>query len=170
MALEVEEGSGKAEAETYISVEDADDYIDRWHDSTDWGELESSEKERALRRATRYVDSHRFRGWKSYHEQALAWPRAGVGWVDGREVLTTDIPQAIKSATIEAALRDAQGEDLMPDHDGATVESEERSVGPLSKRTSYATPKATGAKRFEAIRALLRPYLWSSSGLSRSIA
>jgi len=166
--LTVEDGSGVEGADTYASVDEATDYIERWHEPRAWDEADAPKRERALRQGSRYVDAHRFRGRRKLQRQSMAWPRCNVGVVDGREVLSSEVPPEVKHAAIEAALRYIRGEDLFPDHDGATVSAERSKAGPVQTETQYATPRRR-TKRFEAILALLRPYL-SSSRLERSIA
>lgn len=79
MALIVEDGTGKADAESYTSVADADSYhtlrgnIDAWSDVDD--------KEVLLRSATDYmlqVYRSRWKGYRTNEVQALDWPRAWV--------------------------------------------------------------------------------------------
>jgi len=124
-----------------------------------------------LRRATRFVDSWQFAGFRFNQDQRLDWPRAHVGVVDGQHVLPGTVPQRVKEACIEAALRDAKGEDLLPDTQGGTVKSESKQVGNLRTNTEFATPRQQ-KPAFKAIDALLRPYALSGSSrrLSRAIA
>ena len=51
MSLVVEDGTGKADAESYISVADADTYHSN-RGNTDWAALTTTEKEQLLRGAT----------------------------------------------------------------------------------------------------------------------
>ena len=193
MTLTIEDGSGVESADSYVTISEADEYIADWHDSPDWASMDSAAKERSLRRGARYIDSHRFAGWPTWLDQRRAFPRTGipreggyVGHMDGGSPGLTgqaeagfhhcwpgdEVPQRVKEAQIEVALRDAQGEDLLPDHDGATVERESKGVGSLKTDVAYRTPKS-GRKTYEAIRALLQPFLSSSGGsgsLSRVIA
>ena len=65
MSLIVEDGTGKSNAESYISVADADTYHSN-RDNTDWAALTTAEKERLLRIATDYmVAVYRLR-WDGY--------------------------------------------------------------------------------------------------------
>jgi hypothetical protein len=54
MTLTVEDGTGKADAESYISVADADTYFTARNNAT-WAALSTSDKEAALRKATDYM-------------------------------------------------------------------------------------------------------------------
>lgn len=169
MAIVVEDGTVQDETtESYASVSDADTYIARWHADADWTAATTAEKERALLKGTRFVDSYDFTGQRTDADQALAWPRAWVGSVDGKVIASNEIPKEIKEATMESALRVIQGEDLQPDHDGGSVRREMKQVGNLRKETEFASARQAG-KTFEVIRALLRPYLQVTRGLQRGL-
>lgn len=169
MSLTVESGEGVEGAESYISVDNADDYIKKWHgDSTDWADANDAEKERALRIATRYVDSHEFRGYRTDEDQPLAWPRAELGWIDGQWIDPDEIPDKIKNAQVEAALKHVEGESLFPDHDGESIKSESTSVGPLSDSVTYMTSKKQ-QKVFTVVKSLLEPFIVRAGKLSRGI-
>ena len=169
MTLVVETGTVQDETtESYASAADADAYVTKWHNDVDWSAASTPDKERALRKGTRFVDSHEFVGLATDPDQATDWPRGNVGSIDGRIIASNEIPLAIKRAAMEAALRIVQGETLQPDHDGGTVRSESKQVGSLSTQTEFATARRA-AKTFEAIDALLRPYLARSQGLTRAI-
>jgi hypothetical protein len=168
MTLIVEDGTGKKDADSYVDLAFFSDYADKWRDDADTNSYSDAAIERALRRATRYVDSHRFLGWQVHEDQGLAWPRAWVGWIDGKIIDTKTIPEAIKHATAEGAVRELQGDGLLVDHDGGTIKREMKQVGDLRKETEFASPRQAG-KTFQAIRALLKPYLQTSRGLQRTL-
>jgi len=170
MTLTVETGGANPSADSYASTADADSYINDWHDDADWNSASEQAKERALRKGTRFVDAHRFLGYRLSQSQALDWPRDGVGIVDGQHVYPGTVPAAIKRAAMEAALRVVKGDDLLPDHDGGTIKRLSQQVGELSETTEFETPRQAG-KRYEAIQAILKPYLQSGSSrrLTRSI-
>lgn len=175
MALVVEDGSAKTDAESYISVSDADTYVSDWHGSvSEWDNASQAEKERALRHGTRYVDNRPFYGEPTSTRQALAWPRLGLdiyrhnhaaavsGPINGKTFASDEVPADIKNATVEAALRHVQGDALFPVHDGGTIKRESKKVASVSKDVEFAAPRTAG-KTFEAIEALLRPYSPSPS-------
>lgn len=120
MALIVEDGSGLANAESYVSVAAAAAYAEArgltFPDSPD------EPAEQALRRATTWLDG-RYRGSfpgtrTNRREQALEWPRINAydracppNYIDKNE-----IPVEIVNATIEAAIRElAEPGALSPD-------------------------------------------------------
>ena len=159
MALVIEDGTGKQDADSYISIADANDYINKWHDSAlAWGSHGNTGKERALRVGTRYVDSFKFVGLRAWTSQKLSWPRAGLGPIDGQYFKSSQIPDAIKHAVVEAALKHVDGETLFPDHQGQAIQSESDQVGPLSESVTYFSAKRP-EKTFESVQKLLRPFL-----------
>src|SRR5215217_9783086 len=138
MAIILEDGTGLADSETYISVDDCDLYhTNRLNDS--WSDGTDDEKEAALRRAMAYLEGHygpRYTGTRRYgREQALMWPRSGAtdseGWVIDIDV----VPIEVERATAEAALRElAEPGFLSPDvTTGAAgqITREKKVVGPI---------------------------------------
>lgn len=106
MAITVEDGTGLAGADSFISVADADTFhTDRGN--TTWTGTDAV-KEVALRRASFFL-THAF-SWKgeplTQRTQALAWPRVGVIDGDGFSVDSDAVPQEIKDATCLAALQE----------------------------------------------------------------
>ncbi len=106
MALTVEDGTGLAAAEAYVSVADADAYWVLRFPPVEWKEAATSERERALRTATEWLDAqfvHRWRGVIKVSTQALSWPRSGAYDIDGRGVSSSAVPTAVERATAELA-------------------------------------------------------------------
>jgi hypothetical protein len=111
MALVVENGSGLANAESYISVADADTYFSALRGDAsvyadDWANAATTTaiKEACLRWATRLIDKYwRFDGEKSTTTQKLRWPLEGVE-NEYEELLPSDeLPDDLTYATAEMA-------------------------------------------------------------------
>lgn len=158
--LVVEDGTGKEDANSYASIEQADTYFES-RGVTAWTSIsgDADEKKIALIKATSYLDNRyrgRWHGARSNETQALAWPRSDVLDGDGFEVAEDKVPTLVLYATMEAAKRALSGElyaDWSPSAPGITSES--KSVGPLSKSVSYATPVAGKQPIFMEIDDLL---------------
>ena len=150
MALIVEDGTGLSNAESYLSVADADTY----HASlgtTAWTGA-NSVKEAALRKATRHLDGtyrHRWPGVRVNSSQALDWPRAGAEWSDSGNgsslvygsvyaIPSDSVPQAVKDATAELAVR-ALSETLAPDQDRSNAVKKVK-LGPIEKEFMDGAP------------------------------
>lgn len=169
MALIVEDGTGKADAESYISVADASAYHSSRGNGT-WLTLLPSDaaKEAALRKATDYMLGQYRARWKGYRvgsTQALDWPRTDVSLDDGpmyNMVAVDVVPTAVKNACAELALRAGSGalaEDL-----GQGVLSE--TVGPISTTYDKGSPEGT---RYQAVDGMLMPYLNGSSNNAKLV-
>lgn len=141
MALEVEDGSGKQNSESFASVAEADAY---WSNRgvASWA-ADTPAKEVALRKATDYLEQ-KYRllwcGQRATYAQALSWPRVGVV-VDGFSVPSNLVPVEVRRATIELAKRAAVGE-LMPDAVNSSGEVIHERIGDME--VSYAAGTNTG--------------------------
>lgn len=148
MALIVEDGTGLSNAESYISVVDADTYHANRNNEA-WSDYSTAEKEAALRKATQYIDGRwgrRFAGEMWSMSQALCWPRTPTDWPD-------EIPLPLQHACAEVALRAAAAE-LEPDLErGGAIVSQ--SVGPLSVTYAEHAPGGTKLPWVERLMARL---------------
>lgn len=129
MALTIETGTASATSNSYISAADATTYHSA-RGNTLWTGADSV-KEAALLKAAAYLDGHyrkRWKGQKVYPiTQAMEWPRVGVRVVDTPQpyhdvppsfydnaysgfLAITTIPQRLKDAQCELALRALTGE------------------------------------------------------------
>lgn len=115
----VEDGSGVPNANSYVTVEEADDYlVQNIHVSEAWAALDTLTKQYLLSWASRYLDQHAtWKGYPTFPTARLQWPRSYVR-VNGCLIDPHTIPQAIKDATIELAryllendLGDVRGQD-----------------------------------------------------------
>jgi len=158
MSLNVETGSGSPSSDSFASVADANAYLAARGQSS-WEDVETVDKESALRRATDYMQQvyrGRWGGTRTSMTQALDWPRYLVPVKDAPAAFvvyyeSNIIPSEVKSACIALALKAAAG-DLAPDIQPA-VASE--SVGSIS--VSYAPGRQT--VRYQAIDNMLSPLL-----------
>jgi len=134
MALIVEDGTGKSDAESYASVQSALDYFDRFGGGDEFIALDEPQQEQALRNATRVVDqSVRWLSTRKTQEQTLEFPRDEFTDTRGVVVKDDEVPTRLVEATIELAGLHAE-EDLRTD-DPAIIQE---SFGRASAR--YASP------------------------------
>ncbi|PWJ88363.1 hypothetical protein C8D77_11185 [Mesorhizobium loti] len=115
MALVVEDGTGLAGANSYVSVADFEAYLDSRATA-----LPSGDEEGALIRATDFIDGEyrlRFPGKRLLgRTQALEWPRKEAVDQFGEDIDDDEVPVEIKNATCEAAVRElADPGSLSPD-------------------------------------------------------
>lgn len=134
MALTVETGAIIANADSYISVSDADAYFTKHGSPSDWTGLSAANKESALRYAAISLDEmFDWTGEIVNTTQALSWPRDGATDNDERYYDFDTIPTIIKNAQCELALYHASNS-LNASYDrGGQITSEQ--VGPI--KTEY---------------------------------
>jgi len=187
MALIVEDGTGKANAESYISVADADSYHLKFGNSA-WVGYTTETKEIALRRATAYIGemfNGKWQGQRTWPAiQALDWPRRYVV-IEGDQpeywniitkssgiVIPSDlVPIPVREATAIIALSATGAVDpLLPPLDPVgpgRVKSEKIVVGPLESAIVYTDNEGTirdQTTRFPKLELKLRPYLLGGAG------
>jgi hypothetical protein len=162
MPLIHEDGSGKPDAETYISITDADAYH-LSHGNSAWSTIQEEQKRIYLRDATNYmVDNYRnlWKGHRTHSTQALDWPRTGIVIDKGRTIIANNmIPIEIKRACAELALRASIGT-LVKDQ-SRKVASE--TVGPV--KVVYER-YANQQKVYKQVDMMLSPFLSVNSGLT----
>lgn len=161
MTIIVEDGGGRADATAYADIAYADGHhAQRGNDA--WAAAAVPSREAALIRATDCLNAAwHYRGSVLNDVQALAWPRQGVEDDTGRTIL--GVPEAIKRACAELALK-ALTEELLPDQPrGGLIESE--SLGPMSMRYAAGAPAGTTRRLVEG---LLRGLLRSGIDLARA--
>jgi hypothetical protein len=157
MALIVEDGSGKSDAQSYISVADADTYHTNHSDSADWSGADTADKEKALRLATQWLDATyhgRWKGTRASADQALDWPRDSVE-LDGYVLSVSDLPQQLLDATCEMALKEG------------TIKSKTVRVGPIIDSKTYEGG-SRGIKKYRLAEALVRPLIQPSGQMQRA--
>jgi hypothetical protein len=117
LVLIKEDGTGKADANSYANAADGDAYHDGHFYPTAWPGATTANKEKALVMATRLIDAHyQFNGRKTSTEQALQWPRDGAIDPDRSDTRLSalsnsigpyfdsdEVPKALVDATCEMA-------------------------------------------------------------------
>lgn len=140
--LVVEDGTGLADANSYIDVATADDYH-RLRDNEAWADADEHTKVAALIRAADYLDRRfRFVGCRLVDGQALEWPREDAFDVDGFDQ-SEIVPVVVEQAAAEYALRAVDlATRLLPDppqdETGAQVTLSRERVGPIEEETRYS--------------------------------
>lgn len=120
---------GGASANSYVAIEEAENFLDSRLNSQAWTGAESEDKMRALLMAAKRLQVENWLGNRVTTTQRLAWPRISVakvdqvgfgyggfygqswGWGYGEQYLTTEIPQPVKDAQCELALAYLEGFD-----------------------------------------------------------
>lgn len=165
MALIVEDGTGKTDANSYASVVIANAYFNDRGVSEWFG---SNGQEKALVRATDYIElkyGSRFMGSAATETQALSWPRIGA-W----QFEETEIPVRLVWACCEYALI-AINSDLLQapamDANGLVIYTKRQKVGPIE--TEFSIPESGRGSKVESFKPypkadlLIAPLLNSNS-------
>lgn len=155
----VEDGTGKADANSYSDVASADAYFAE-RGNTVWAGLTEQNKEFKLVQATDYIEGRfadKWRGQPLTDTQALAWPRSGVG---------TPFPAAtLARATAEYAVRLASGSLVYEETistDGA-LKRKKTQTGPIITDKEYFGPGQTSAyKAVPGVDYLFSSLTWGS--------
>ena len=167
MALIVEDGTGLADADSYISLVDARII------AANYGYIlpdDDTEAEIALRQGADYVDLSEpsFTGTRLNDTQALAWPRSNAYKCIGNTyiILASDsVPSDVQRAQVVAAAEYGAGNNPRGNVNGQTVIQE--TVGPLTVRYSDNSGDSSTFV-ITAASDLLRPYkCGSSNGLTQ---
>ncbi len=162
MTLIVEDGTGLATAESYVSVADAGTRHTNLG-NTAWTGTDAV-KEAALRRATQFMLQRyrgRWQGTRINSTQALDWPRSWVV-VDGYAVDADIVPVDVANACADLALK-ALSETLNADLERGVVRDK---VGPLETEYDAYSPQA---KRYPAIDQALAPFLTGAGANARLV-
>ena len=107
MALNVEDGTGLPNADSFVELVDADAYHALFGND-DWASASTADKESAIIRSTFYLtNGFSWEGDKiNGRDQALSFPRSGLTDSEGYDVASDSVPKEIMDATYELAIRE----------------------------------------------------------------
>jgi len=170
MAVTIDATAGGANANSYMTLAQADAYVEAMISSTDvskWSTGTDDTRNRALAAAAQRLDRERFIGARATNTQALQWPRTGVRKPDtyvntyatgfpfriSEDYFSeTEIPDQIKRAQIELAVylhNNTDGISLSGLNDFKNVQ-----IGSLN-----VTPDKTGAVGADHVPPMFERYL-----------
>lgn len=158
----VEDGTGKTDANSYVSVVFADDYFSS-RGVTEWTSLTNDAKEQALIRATDYIDNiFQWCGKQVSSEQSLRFPRVNLKDYEGNEI--TGIPNRLKQAVCDVAvIASKDGELFVTAEQNGDVVSE--TITTLSFTYSKNERTTTSKTLYDAVNTKLRGlYIDSAKG------
>ena len=170
MAVTIDATAGGANANSYMTLAQADAYVEAMISSADvskWSTGTDDTRNRALTAATQRLDRERFIGARADDSQALQWPRTGVRKPDtyvntyatgfpfriSEDYFTdSEIPDQIKRAQIELAVylkNNVEGISL-----GGLEDFKNVKIGSLD-----VTPDKTGAIGADRVPPMFERYL-----------
>ena len=105
MAITIVATAKASDANSYVTLADAEVYFEERLHSDEWDNASETDKIAALVLATELLDvAYNWEGYKVSTTQALRWPRSGVTTPDGESVSSSEIPSFLADATAEFAL------------------------------------------------------------------
>ena len=158
----VENGTGLPTADSYVSIEFADDYFSA-RGVSGWGALTVEQKEQSLIRATDFIDNiYQWYGKKATTEQSLRFPR--VNLTDYEGMLVIGVPYCLKKAVCEAAQLVSSGTELFQTkNENGDVVSETITTLSFTYSKSDKSEKTTQTTLYDSINTLLRGLFKESS-------
>lgn len=165
MALIVEDGTGKPDANTYAGADFVIAYAQARGVTVDAGEAE-----KLILDAMDYIESfrRRWKGERNTREQGLTWPRHDAV-VDGFVIPSDVIPKELQSAVAAAVVEQVNGFELQPSADQWAVRVEKVDVITVQYAAGgggqSASANAPMKPTFPKIDALLNPLLIGDGGL-----
>ena len=145
-------------ANSYVTLTEANDYFDTSPDSSTWTNKTDDQKKRALISATRWIDTFVFYGDRCDDGQALKFPRNNYQ-VDGVELACSKIPNNIKYAQYELARALANDSDAITGTTGKEGNISEAKLGDLEVKFN-TTSQNTGS-----VNNIMDVYPWLQSYL-----
>jgi hypothetical protein len=141
MSLTVETGEIVADADSYISLDDARTLAANYGYSLP---DDDTKAEVALRKGVWYVDAQepRYNGTRTDDSQSLAWPRENAYYTYGTEIDSDAIPTKLQLGQVIAAATYGAGTDVRANDDGKSIASQAVS-GAVSQ--SYFNNGKTGS-------------------------
>jgi hypothetical protein len=158
MTLSVEDGTGIADADAYVSIEEVDVYADSFG-KVNWADLPLNQKEIHVRRATQFIDNKfPFGGRSKTAEQALSFPKEFIS-IRGHTV--EGIPRQLRDAVCELATISVTT-DLVDSVAARAYTYRKVVVGDVEKTERYGT--SDDSKIFHSVEMLLTPLLSAQIG------
>ena len=160
MAFTPEDGTGLPDANSYVALAEADDWLaDRGY--ADWAALATAERQSRLVRATDYLtDMLTFGGERAVDGQGLAWPRLDACDAEGSPIASNVVPSALKRATYLLALNATTA--LTIERERATLSESVDGVGSRSFAAGNDAPMSM-RERFPQVFALVAPLIEGSA-------
>lgn len=170
MALIVEDGTGKSDADALISLAEANEYHTS-RGNTAWDDVE--DQDACIRKATDYMGQvyrSRWQGSRVSATQALDWPRnyvylepvatiVPISLFEYSNMVPADsVPVPVQNACAELALRAASAS-LLGDLSQGVIREK---VGVIEVEYDRASPQRA---RYPAIDGMLAPYLKCGGGV-----
>lgn len=156
MPIAIDATVGGATANSFVTLAEAQSYMDGRLNESSWESATPDTQNRALVEATRWLSSKQWGGARASSTQALQWPRF---WAENPDAMfggniwfdSTIIPQRVKDATCELALQFVKA----GTSDVAALDPKqnviEKTVGPLTTRYSDPNVRPQGLTAYPSV-------------------
>ena len=158
MAATIDATIKGANANSFVTLDEANDYFATVPDSSTWDDKTVDQKKRSLIAATRWIDSFVFFGDRCDAGQALKFPRNNYQ-VDDVELSCTVIPNNIKYAQFELARALANDPDAMTGNVGTNGNIAEAKLGDLQVKYNTNSQGAGSVNNIMDVFPWLQSYL-----------
>ena len=145
-------------ANSYVTLTEANDYFDTSPDSSTWTNKTDDQKKRSLISAARWIDTFGVYGDRCDDGQALKFPRNNYQ-VDGVELACTKIPNNIKYAQYELARALANDTDAITGTTGKEGNISEAKLGDLEVKFNTTTQNTGSVNNIMDVYPWLQSYL-----------
>ena len=145
-------------ANSYVTLAEANIYFETVPDSSTWTNKTDDQKNRALIAATRWIDTFVYQGDRCDENQALKFPRTNYQ-VDRVELSCSTIPNNIKYAQYELARALANETDAMTGNTGTDGNIEQVKLGDIQVKYNTKS-QGTGT-----VNNIMDKYPWLQSYL-----
>ena len=145
-------------ANSYVTLAEANDYFDTSPDSSTWTNKTDDQKKRSLISAARWIDTFVFYGDRCDDGQALKFPRNKYQ-VDGVELACTKILNNIKYAQYELARALANDTDAITGTTGKEGNISEAKLGDLEVKINTTTQNTGSVNNIMDVYPWLQSYL-----------
>lgn len=173
MALIIEDGTGVAGADSYVSRAEYIAYVANYYGAT-VEDVDATDG--PLRLAYTWIAGQSWKGAKTYgRSQTGAWPRTGVKDCEGIAIAADEIPQEVKNAQMELAWAEAQSAGTLSPSGSvrdALVSRERVDVIEVEYDTSNMSPEqaiAYAQTRVEAAYRWLSCFLVGGGRITRGV-
>ncbi len=145
-------------ANSYVTLAEANVYFETVPDSSTWTNKTTDQQNRSLIAATRWIDSFVYYGDRCDDGQALKFPRNNYQ-VDGVELACSKIPNNIKYAQYELARALANDTDAMTGNVATNGNISEAKLGDLEVKYNLASQGVGSVNNIMDVYPWLQSYL-----------
>lgn len=151
MALIIEDGSGVANANSYVTTAE----WDTWATARGIAHSHSASKiEELILTAMDYIEAQNFLGRKATDAQSLQWPRTEV-YIDSYSVNSDEIPKELKNSVYEVTRTVSDGNFALSAKDRQTTQEKIGDIT-VTYKNNAGMKKETPAVR-SALRKIIKP-------------